>query len=492
MPSRREFLDRSLPVAGILVARPQIKRWAAWSAFDNGERAASPDSWSEVPRILERIKPPVFPDRSFVITKFGAVGNNSSDCTAAFEKAIAACSQAGGGTVVVPKGEFLTGRIRLRSNVNLRVEAEATIRFTRDSSKYPLVLTRWEGVELMNFSPFIYAFQAENIAISGSGTIDGNADCEHWWPWKGRPGCGPTPAGPTQERDRNHLFELGQRRVPVEERVFGEGHFLRPQFIQPYRSKNILIEGVTLVGSPMFNVHPVLSSNITVRGLKVISSGPNTDGCDPECSRDVLIENCFFNTGDDCIAIKSGRNEDGRRVNVASENVVIRNCRMQDGHGGLAVGSEISGGCRNVFAENCQMNSPHLDHVIRIKNNAMRGGVIEHIYVRNFQVGQVGVAGVNIDFLYEEGSSGTFTPIARQIEIRQLTTQKAKYALYLRGLKNAPIENVRLADCDFEGVEQGSIIEDVKNLSLDDVRVNGKPIGPNSWARRPPSAVQKF
>ena len=482
MPSRRKFVHRSLQGAGVLLCPPHIKRWALGGSLETPKAASASDPWSQVPGILERVKPPVFADRTFVITKFGALGNNSTDCTAAFEKAIAACNQAGGGTVLVPKGEFLTGAIRLRSNVNLRVEAEGTIRFTRDSSKYPRVLTRWEGVELMNFSPFIYAFEAENIAISGSGTIDGNADCEHWWPWKGRPNCGPTSPGPTQERDRNHLFELGQKRVPVAERVFGEGHFLRPQFIQPYRSKNILIEGVTLIRSPMFNVHPVLSSNITVRGLKVVSSGPNTDGCDPECCQDVLIENCFFNTGDDCIAIKSGRNEDGRRVNVPSENVVIRNCRMQDGHGGLAIGSEISGGCRNVFAENCRMNSPHLDHVIRIKNNAMRGGVIENIYVRSFQVEEVGVSGVNIDFFYEEGPAGAFTPIVRQVDIRHLTTQKAKYALYLRGLKNAPIENVRIADCDFEGVDQGNIIEDVKNLSLDDVRVNGKPISPPAEA----------
>ena len=479
MPNRREFLHKSLLGTGILLARPHMSRRTAGNAL-NRTLDPSPDPWTELPRLLERMKPAVFPDRTFVITNFGAVGNNSSDCTAAFEKAIAACNQAGGGKVLVPKGDFLTGAIRLRSNVNLHVEAGGTIRFTRDLSKYPMVLTRWEGVELINFSPFIYAFQEENIGISGSGTIDGNADCENWWPWKGRSNCGLKADSPTQEKDRNHLFDLAERRVPVEERLFGQGHFLRPQFIQPYRSKNVLIEGVTLLRSPMWHVHPVLSTNVIVRGLTITSSGPNTDGCDPESCTDVLIENCFFNTGDDCIAIKSGRNEDGRRVNAASENLIIQNCRMQDGHGGVTVGSEISGGVRNVFAQNCQMNSPHLDSVVRIKNNAMRGGVIENIYVRNLEVGQVAMAGVNIDFFYEEGQAGSFTPIVRHIDIRNLTTRRAKYALYLRGFKNSPIENVRLADCDFEGVEQTSVIEDVKNISFDGVRINGKQITPNS------------
>jgi polygalacturonase len=442
----------------------------------------APDPWDEVPKILSRIKAPVFPDRAFEITRFGAIADNKTDCTEAIQKAVAACNRAGGGRVVVPKGEFLTGAIQLKSNVNLHVSEGGTIRFTRDTRKYPLVFTRWEGMELMNFSPFIYAYQQEDIAITGKGTIDGNCDCEHWWPWKGRTNCGWKKGDPEQSADRNLLFDMAERGIPVKGRIFGEGHVLRPQFIQPYDCKNVLIEGVTLLNAPMWQVHPVLCTNVTVRGLTIRSFGPNTDGCDPESCTDVLIERCFFDTGDDCIAIKAGRNADGRRVHVPSQNIVIRDCHMKDGHGGVTVGSEISGGVRNIFAENCQMDSPNLDIAIRIKNNAMRGGLLENIYVRNINVGQVAMAALSIDFFYEEGESGKFTPVARNVEIRNVKTEKAKYALYLRGFKNAPIENVRLSDCEFNGVAMPNVVENVKGLEFGNVRVNGKLIEQSSKA----------
>jgi polygalacturonase len=273
---------------------------------------------------------------------------------------------------------------------------------------------------------------------------------------------------------------MAERGVPVEERVFGPGHFLRPQFIQPYRCKNVLLEGVTLKNSPMWQVHPVLCTNVTVRKMTITGaspnreSAPNTDGCDPESCTDVLIKDCHFNTGDDCIAIKAGRNADGRRVHAPSQNIVIQGCHMQDGHGGVTIGSEISGGVNNVFAEGCRMDSPHLDSAIRIKNNAMRGGSLQNIYVRNVEVGEVAAAGLSIDFFYEEGANGKFTPVVRNVDIRNLVTHKAQYALYLRGLKNAPIEGVNLIDCDFEGVSQPNLVENVNNLALRNVHINGK------------------
>lgn len=245
----------------------------------------------------------------------------------AFAKAIAACNSAGGGRVVVPKGEFLTGAVHLKSNVNLHVEAGAVLRFMRETRKYPVVLTRFEGVELMNYSPFIYDFEQENIALTGSGTIDGNADAEHWWDWKDRTRGGTKSSDTTNDRDK--LFQMAERGVPVEPRVFGEGHFLRPMFIQPYRCKSVLIEGVTLLSSPMWQVHPVLCQNVTVQHLTIRANGPNTDGCDPESCDGVLIRDNFFSTGDDCIAIKSGRNADGRRLHTPSENIVIQSCHMR-------------------------------------------------------------------------------------------------------------------------------------------------------------------
>jgi polygalacturonase len=473
MKNRRELLQMSLLAGGALFAAPALLRGSALESF-LPDADSLEDPWNQLPAILERIKPPVFPNRSFNITKFGAVGNNKTDNTEAFRKAIAACVQSAGGRVVVPAGEFLTGAIELKSNVNLHVSKGATIRFTHDTSKYPLVFTRWEGTELMNYSPFIYAFKQENVAITGEGTIDGNADCEHWWPWTGRADCGWKKGDPNKEDDRNRLHDMAEKGVPVSERIFGPGHYLRPQFIQPYACKNVLIEGVSLLGSPMWQVHPCLCTNVTVRGLDISAFGPNTDGCDPESCTDVLIKDCFFNTGDDCIAIKSGRNADGRRTNTPSRNIVIQGCRMKDGHGGVSIGSEISGGVRNVFAENCQMDSPHLYSVVRLKNNAMRGGVLENIYARNIEVGQVSMAGLSIDFFYEEGKSGTFTPVARNIELRNIKVQKADYALYLRGFENAPIENVRLVECDFNRVAKSNVLENVKDLFLHDVHVNGK------------------
>ena len=466
--TRRDFIKLGLITGSVAAVCPQ------WLLAMPAPNPWEKDPWDKVPEILARIQPPVFPAREFDIRKYGATGDNKHDCTDAFKKAIQACSAAGGGKVVVPSGEFLTGAIRLRSNVNLHLSVGATVRFTRDTSKYPLVFTRWEGIELMNFSPFIYAFEEKNVAITGKGTIDGNADCEHWWPWKGRTDCGWSAGQPNQDKDRNALFDMAERGVPVKDRVFGESHYLRPQFIQPYRCANVLIEGVTLLKSPMWQVHPVLCRNVTVQDLTISAFGPNTDGCDPESCTDVLIKNNFFNTGDDCVAIKAGRNADGRRVNMPSENIVIQNCRMKDGHGGVTVGSEISGGVRNVFAENCEMDSPHLDSVVRIKNNAMRGGLLENIHVRNIDVGQVALAALSIDDFYEEGEAGKFVPVVRNVEIRNMKMKKGRYALYLRGFSHAPIEDIRLVDCDLDGVAQPNVIENVKALELRNVRINGK------------------
>ncbi|MFZ0561330.1 MAG: glycoside hydrolase family 28 protein [Terriglobales bacterium] len=479
MKNRRQFLKASLGAGGgVMLAGAVWSRDSGTNPLSSfsSDLADATDPWAGINGILARIKPPAFPNRDFEISNYGAVGDNRTDCTDAFTEAIAACQASGGGRVLVTPGQYISGAITLKSNVNLHIAQGATIHFSRDSKKYPLVFTRWEGTELMNYSPFIYAFEQENIAITGKGTIDGNCDCEHWWPWKGRTNCGWKPGDVSQEKDRNQLFAMAERGVPVSERVFGEGHYLRPQFIQPYRCKNVLIEDVTLFNSPMWQVHPVLCTNVTVRGLNISSYGPNTDGCDPESCTDVLIENCFFNTGDDCVAIKSGRNADGRRLGTPSQSIVIRHCRMKDGHGGVTVGSEISGGVRNVFAEHCQMDSPHLDIAVRIKNNAMRGGIIENIFARNIDIGEVATAAFSVDFFYEEGEAGKFVPVARNLEVRNLKARKAQYALYLRGFKNAPIDGVRVVDCDFNGVSKPDVIENVTGLSLHNVKENGKLI----------------
>ena len=425
--------------------------------------------WNSVPTILARIQAPSFPDRDFDITQYGAEGDGISNCSEAFLRAINACNRAGGGRLIIPQGDYLTGAIRLRSNVNLHLSEGATLRFSPDPRLYlPAVYTRWEGVECMNYAPFIYAFEQENIAVTGSGTLDGQASNEHWWPWTGgSPSFRSGPAKANQMAARTKLFRMGENDIPVRDRVFGEGSNLRPNFVQFYRCRNVLIEDVTIRNSPMWMIHPVLCTNVTVRKVSLVSHGPNNDGCNPESSRDVLIENCFFDSGDDCIAVKSGRNRDGRRIGAPSENIVVRNCRMKDGHGGITIGSEASGGVRNVFAENCNMDSPNLERALRLKTNSVRGGFIENVFMRNVTVGQVRDAVLRINLFYEEGDAGQFPPSVHDIEMTNVTSQKSKYALYLRGYKHSPLRNIRLSHCSFNNTALPDVIENVEGLLID-------------------------
>jgi polygalacturonase len=436
--------------------------------------------WAEAERIVARIKAPTFPNKDFNITTFGAVGDSVTDCTQAFAKAIQACHDAGGGRVVVPAGKFSSGAIHLKSNVNLHVSKGAVILFSQDPKKYlPQVYTRFEAVELMNYSPLIYAYEQENIAITGEGELNGQGDETHWWPWKGKwehAGVKHNVAGvPTQKEANERLKKMAEDGVPVSERVFGEGDYLRPNFIQPYKCKNVLIEGVTVKNSPMWVIHPVLSENITIRNVKIISHGPNSDGCDPESSKDVLIEGCMFDTGDDCIAIKSGRDHDGRRVNVPSENIIVRNCVMKDGHGGVVIGSEVSGNVRNVFAEKCEMNSPNLDRALRIKSNSRRGGIIENVYMRDVTVGAVADAVIRV-YMFYANETGDNHPTVRNIQVQNVTSKKSNYGIYIEAEENYPVENIVIENCSFDNVSKGNLLKGHKNLVLKKVKVNGKEV----------------
>ena len=475
--TRRQFVKQcATSVGGLFVLPGLVAGCGAERTPEAGVTDA--DAWSRMPEILARIRPPAFADQDFPITDFGAIEGGTVKATAAIRQAVEACHAAGGGRVVVPPGVFLSGSVHLRSNVALHVSEGATLRFSTDAADYlPAVYTRWEGFELMNYSPLIYAFEQENVAVTGSGTLDGQADNEHWWSWKGRKEYGWDGDEPEQSDARARLFMMADEGRPVEERVFGEGDFLRPSFVEFYRCQNVLIEGVTIVRSPMWLIHPTLCTNVTVRGITARSHGPNNDGCNPESCTDVLIESCFFDTGDDCIALKSGRNADGRRLATPIENVVVRDCTMRDGHGGVVIGSEMSGGARNVFAERCQMDSPNLDRVLRIKTNSVRGGFVEGVYMRDVTAGQVADAVIRINFLYEEGDAGDFDPVVRDIDVRRVTSEKSAYALYLIGYPEAPIRDVRLVDCQFSGVEEESIIENVEDLALENVTINGERVG---------------
>jgi polygalacturonase len=471
--TRRDFVKAAALTAGATMLPPL----AGCRVPLSGVRAPGETGWDLVPSILARIQPPRFADRQFDVTSYGARGDGRSDCTEAFRQAIAACTAAGGGIVTVPGGRFLTGPIHLRSNVNLHVQRDGVIAFSQDPVAYlPPVFTRWEGMELMGYSPLIYAFQAQNVAVTGEGTLDGQADESHWWPWKGGAGR----PGPNQIPARTRLMEMVEAGAPIAQRVFADGSYLRPQFIQPYRCRNVLVDGVRIINSPMWEIHPVLCTNVIVRNVSIVTHGPNNDGCDPESCRDVLIEGCLFDTGDDCIAIKSGRNADGRRLSAPTESVVIRDCRMKDGHGGVTIGSEISGGVRWVFAERCQMDSPNLDRALRFKNNAARGGVLEHIYMRDVTVGEVADSVLSIDFHYEEGPNGRFVPVVRDVEMRNVTSRKSNYGIYVRAFAKATIDDIRLVDCRFDGVAKGNVAEYVTKLSLRNVRMNGLEVDATS------------
>ena len=427
-------------------------------------RAESPAANTSA-TIVARIKVPDFAKRDFVITDHGATPGK--DCTEAITKAVAACHEAGGGRVVVPQGVWLTGAVHLKSNVNLHLAEGATVRFSPEPAKYlPVVLTRFEGIECMNYSPLIYAFEQENVAITGKGTLDGSANWETWWAWNDK-SKGETKQTPARKR----LDDQGTDGTPVAQRIYGDGNFLRPNFIQPYRCKNVLIEGVTVVNSPMWEIHPVLCTNVTVRGVTVRSLGTNNDGCDPESCRDVLIEDCIFETGDDCIAIKSGRNNDGRRVGVPSENIVIRRCTMKDGHGGVTMGSEISGGVRNVFVEDCTMDSPNLDRAFRFKSNAVRGGVIEHIRIHDVKIGRVKRAVLSVEFDYEEGANGPHKPVLRDVRIENVTSESSGSVSVITAFPGAVIEGVVFDHCNFRGVKSADIIKHAAAPTMQNVTI---------------------
>lgn len=434
---------------------------------------SSAEPLKEMEQVRKLIKAPVFKDKDFDITKYGAIGNGTTKNTKAFKKAIEACNKAGGGRVIVPAGNFLTGPIYLKSNVNLHLKDNAVIVFSRDTKDYPIVLTRWEGMDCMNYSPQIYAYKEKNIAVTGTGTLNGNADKDNWWPWKGRKEYGYKEGGPTQFSARDSLHVLMHKKVDPRKRVFGDGHYLRPYMLQPYLCENLLISGVKMINSPMWFVSPVMCDNVTMENLHIASHGPNTDGCDPDACKNVLIKGCFFDTGDDCIAIKSGRDEDGRGFGRPAENHIIENCEMKDGHGGVVIGSEIAGGARNIYAVNCRMDSPDLDRVLRIKTSSSRGGVIENIFMKDIKVGTYKDAAITCNMFYEK--PGDFMPTIRNIWVENLEVSNGgEVAVHVRAYKESPVQNLTLVNCTINGVEKEIDIDNVKGIEFKNVTINGK------------------
>ena len=453
--------------------------------------SAQQSAWdTEYKQIENNIKAPEFANREFVITKYGASLKATAKANQkAINNAIAKCSKAGGGRVVVPAGTWNTGAITLQSNVNLVIEKDATLLFAFDTDLYPLVRTRWEGLDCWNYQPCIYAYQAKNIAITGEGTIDGNATSDTWWAMSGKKGYKENPNIPENQNrgSRAALLKYAEDGVDMDQRRFGKGYGLRPQLVNLNQCENILIEGVTMLRSPFWVIHPLLSKNITVRNVKVWNEGPNGDGCDPESCENVLIEGCTFHTGDDCIAIKSGRNADGRAgatgrfAGIPSKNLIIRNCVMEDGHGGVVIGSEISGGCQNVFAENCQMDSPNLERVLRIKTNSCRGGIIENIHFRNVTVGQCqeAVLKINTDYEPKEVCCRGFYPQVRHVYMDNVTCQKAKYGVMIVGYEADSlaytVNNIYVSNSKFDGVYDKPVYQvgQAQDVLFNNLFING-------------------
>ena len=438
------------------------------------------DGWdTQYKQIEQSIRQPQFGDKVFNITKYGAsVKATAAVNQKAINKAIDACSKAGGGRVVVPEGTFNTGAITLKSKVNLHVEKGAVLQFVFQPELYPIVPTRWEGLDCYNLQPCIYAYKQNDIAITGEGTIDGGGENSTWWKWCGAPRYGWKQGEVGQNMGaRARLLKYAEDGVDMKERRFTDKDGLRPQLINTYDCDGVLIENVTLLRSPFWVIHPLLCKNVIVRGVHINNDGPNGDGCDPESCDGVLIENCFFNTGDDCIAVKSGRNNDGRLWNKPSENIIIRNCEMQNGHGGVVIGSEISGGCRNLFAENCKMDSPDLDRVVRIKTNTCRGGIVENIYARNIEVGQCGesVLKINLDYEPKEICCRGFVPTVRNINIENITCNKSKYGVLIVALDSVTnVYDINVKNCRFNGVEKGNkITGKTRDVNFDNLFING-------------------
>ncbi|MEP0367373.1 MAG: glycoside hydrolase family 28 protein [Cyclobacteriaceae bacterium] len=436
------------------------------------------DPWNQLDSLIAQIKTTDFPEKDFIVTDFGATAGDEISDYEAIQKAIDECSAAGGGRVVVPAGTYYIKSIYLKSNVNLHLEEGSELRFSTLPEDYlPVVYTRWEGVEMMGLKPLVYAYEEENIALTGKGILNGQASNENWWPWCGAGYYGYEKGDPSQRDDDNRaaLFQAGADNVPVSERIFGVDSYLRPQFFQPYKCERVLVQGVTFTNSPMWIMHPTLCNHVIIDGVSVISHGPNSDGCDPESSKNVWIKNCLFDTGDDCIAIKSGRNHDGRRVGVSSENIIIQNCVMKDGHGGVVIGSEASGGVKNVFAESCQMDSPELDRALRIKTSTERGGVIEQVYMRNVQVGQVKEAVLKFNMFY--GDPGDFMPTIRDVRVENVTVKiGGKYGILAKGYEESPITNLYVDGLTIDSVGAPYSLENVEGLIVKNYSVAGEKV----------------
>ncbi|MEQ7154847.1 glycoside hydrolase family 28 protein [Brevundimonas aurifodinae] len=427
-----------------------------------GAYATLPSGGSAADRVAAGVQRPRVPPRVRLVTDHGAKPGDV-DALPGFLAAVAAAADAGGGRVIVPAGDWrLDGPIHLRSRVDLHLEEGATLRFTPDARFYPTVFTRWEGTEVYNHSPLIYARGQTDVALTGKGRIEGGGR-DYWFTWR-----------PEQRPDQTRLRQMGADGVPVDQRVFGLGHKLRPAFVQFIDCRRVLIEGPHFEDSPFWVLHPVYCDHVTVRDVSIRSKHLNSDGCDPDSCTNVLIESCRFDVSDDCVAVKSGRDQDGWRVARPSSRIVVRDCEMNtDIAAAFAIGSEMSGGAHDIWVE--RLRVPSAEHAIYVKANLDRGGLIERIRIRDIDVVQTETL-IHFTTAYHSWRGGNFPPTYRDFLVENVRCERAEQALHIVGVETAPVQDVRLSDIVVGTVSAPDAIAHVRNLQLDRVSVAGRTV----------------
>ncbi len=414
--------------------------------------------------VLAQIKAPDIPEHTLSILDFGAMPDGVTDCKPAFEQAM--MSNTNGVHIVVPEGiYFIDGPLHLQSNVCIDLQKGAALKFTSNPDKYlPAVLTSWEGTMLYNYSPLIYGYQLENVSIIGEGIIDGNA-AETFSTWRStNPATGKELQYTAQQRTR----EMNHNNTPLEERRFGKGDYLRPHLLQLFECKSILIQGVTMTNSPFWCVHLLKCENATVRAVNFIARNVNNDGIDPEYSRNILIEDMSFDNGDDNVAIKAGRDHEGRTTAMPSENIIIRNCKFKGLHG-VVIGSEMSAGVCNVFIENCSFGG-YCKRGIFFKSNPDRGGFIKNIYINNVHFGEVEDCFYITSFYHGEGKDGGHYTDISHIYVDSLSCRKARAGgIIIQGFPELPVHDIYLSNVRIDTVQHSLSITNAKNVIMSNV-----------------------
>jgi polygalacturonase len=388
--------------------------------------------------------------RRFPITDFGADQKDQGATSAAIAAAIAAANANGGGVVLVPPGTWPTGPVHLKSNVNLHLAKGATLLFSAEPKDYlPPVMTTWEGLECLNYSPLVYAYECDNVALTGQGTLQAKLDV--WRVWYARP--------KTHMDALVALYKMADALAPVAKRDMTTGLAnLRPQFVQFNRCRYVLVEDIHIVDSPFWTVHPYLCRDVVIRRVDIRAHGHNNDGVDPEMSQNVLIEDCVFDQGDDAVSVKSGRDRDAWRLGIPSRNIVMRNCRVKNGHQMMAIGSELSGGIENVYVDNCHFDDAGprartaIMNLLYVKTNERRGGYVRNIYMNNVSATRItgGILCVETDVLYQwrtlmPTNERRLTPISG-LYVSNVEVAEAKFVCQIKGQAELPVRDVRLRD----------------------------------------------